>query len=134
MKLHKSARRSGSSAVELAITLPLLTFVFAIGVDFTRIFYYSQIVENSARNGAIYASDPKAPAANLYSSISQAALADAADLSPAPTITSASGTDAAGNATIAVTSTWSFGSIMNYAGVPKTVSLSRTVTMRVAPQ
>ena len=50
----------------MALLLPLLVFLYVIGVDFARVFYYSQVIENAARNGALYASDPKAPAYNLY--------------------------------------------------------------------
>jgi Flp pilus assembly protein TadG len=126
--------RKAVAAVELAVLLPFITFLFVIAVDFARIFYFSQIIENCARNGALYASDPKAPASNLYSSVQEAALADAANLNPQPTVTSATGTDAAGNSYVAVTVAWPFQSITGFPGVPKNVNLSRTVQMRMAPQ
>jgi Flp pilus assembly protein TadG len=112
---------------------PFLTFLFVIAVDFARIFYFSQIIENCARQGALYASDPKAPANNRYASVSDAALADASDLSPQPTVSSSTGTDTAGNPYVAVTVTWQFQSITNFPAVPNNVTLSRTVQMRVAP-
>jgi Flp pilus assembly protein TadG len=118
----------------LAVLLPLLVFLFVIAVDFARIFYFSQIIENCARQGALYASDPKAPASNLYSSTQQAALADAAGLNPQPTVTSATGTDAAGNPYVSVTVAWQFNTIMSFPGVPNSVNMSRTVQMRMAPQ
>jgi Flp pilus assembly protein TadG len=130
----ESKQRPGTYAVELAFLLPLLVFMLVIGIDYSRVFYYSQIIENCARNGALYLSDPKAPAYNLYSSVSQAALADAANLSPQPTVTSSSGNDAAGNAYVVVTVTWPFSTITGFPGVPQQISLSRSVQMRVAPQ
>ena len=42
----KTERRSGVAAVELAILLPLIALLFAIGVDWCRIFYHSVTVEN----------------------------------------------------------------------------------------
>ena len=50
--------RHAAAAAELAILLPFLAFAFVIAVDWSRIFYYSVIVTNCARNGALYASDP----------------------------------------------------------------------------
>ena len=133
MRKRASHLRRGSAAVELAVLLPFLAFLFVIAVDFARVFYFSQVIENCARQGALYASDPKAPANNLYSSVQQAALADAPGLSPQPTVTSTSGTDGAGNAYVAVTVTWDFQTITGFPGVPHSVNLSRTVQMRKAP-
>ncbi len=79
-------RRHGAAAVELALLLPFLILMFVVSVDYARIFYYTQVVENCARNGAFYLSDPKAPANNLYSGVQQAALADAGGLNPQPTV------------------------------------------------
>jgi Flp pilus assembly protein TadG len=76
--------RWGAAAVELAVLLPLLTFLFVITVDFARIFYYAQVIENCARNGAIYESN-LTTAQSPYASLQNAALADAAGLSPQPT-------------------------------------------------
>jgi Flp pilus assembly protein TadG len=116
----------------LAILLPLLLFLFVIAIDYGRIFYFSLSVENCARSGAIYGSDPIAAAQSPYSSIQQAALAEAADLTPQPTVTSTKGTDSAGNPYVEVTAVWQFQTLTNYPGVPGT-TLSRTVRMRVAP-
>src|SRR5260370_21709411 len=79
--------RQAVAAVELALLLPFLVFIFIIAVDWGRVFYYSVTVNNCARNGALFASDPIAQAASPYTSVSQAALADAANISPAPNVT-----------------------------------------------
>lgn len=133
MRLRVNHERKAAAAVELAVLLPFLMFLFVVTVDYSRILYYSQIVENCARQGALYASDPKAPANTLYSSVQNAALADATDLSPQPNVTSTSGTDSAGNPYVAVTVTWSFQTIARYPGVPSNATLSSTVQMRKAP-
>jgi Flp pilus assembly protein TadG len=41
--------RRGAAIVELAILLPLLVFLFVIGTDFARSFYYSLTVANRRR-------------------------------------------------------------------------------------
>jgi Flp pilus assembly protein TadG len=134
MRSRSNYRRTAAATVELALLAPFLVFLFVISVDFARIFYYSQIIENCARQGALYASDPKAPANNLYASLNAAALADAGDLNPQPTVASTTGNDAAGNPYVSVTVSWNFRTITNFPGVPYNVALTRTVQMREAPQ
>jgi Flp pilus assembly protein TadG len=133
MRNRANHERKAVASVELAVLLPFLVFLFVISVDFARIFYFSQVIENCARQGALYASDPKAPAYNLYTSVQQAALADATNLNPQPTVTSTSGTDQAGNSYASVTVAWQFKTITSYPGVPSNVTLSRKVQMRAAP-
>lgn len=111
--------------------LPFLGFLFVIAVDFGRVFYYSQIVTNCAHNGALYGSDPTAAAQSPYTSIQQAALATASNLSPPPTVKSANGTDSGGNAYVKVTAAWRFRTVTKFPGIPNSVNLSRTVQMRV---
>src|SRR5436309_1375468 len=88
----KTERRSGVAATELAILLPLIALLFAIGVDWCRIFYHSVTVENCARNGALWATDPYSQVVSPYANITDAALADGSNLSPTPTVTQQSGT------------------------------------------
>lgn len=131
-----AARRSsyrGVACVELAILLPLLLFLFVIAVDYGRVFYFSLTLENCARSGAFYGCDPVAAVQSPYISLQQAALAEAPNLSPQPTITSTNGSDASGNAYVEVTAVWQFRSVTNFPGVPGTTTLSRKVRMRVAP-
>ena len=59
------------------------------------------------------------------------------DLRPAPTVSlplatnkTYTGTDAAGNPYVQVTVSWTFGTITGYVGIPKSVTLTRTVQMR----
>ena len=125
-------RRHGVAAVELAALLPFIAFLFAVTVDFARIFYYTQVVENCARNGAVYASNVSS-AQSPYANLTAAAQADAAGLTPQPSVSSASGTDAAGNAYVQVTVSWTFRTITAFPGIPSSVNISRTVQMRVAP-
>ncbi len=71
-KVGKS--RSGAAAVELAILLPFLCFLFVIAVDFARVFYFTLTLQNCARNGAYYASNY--PGIYSYASADDAAKDD----------------------------------------------------------
>jgi Flp pilus assembly protein TadG len=133
MKICRQDRRSAAATVELAVLLPFLMFLIVIGVDYGRIVYYSVTVENCARNGALYAGDPVAASQSPYASLQDAALADAGDLSPPPTVTSTNGVDAAGNPYVDVTVSWTFQTITTYPGVPSQTTLTRTVRAQVAP-
>ena len=133
-------KRLGAAAVELAALLPFLAFLFVIAVDFARIFYFTQIIENCARNGALYACDPIAQTQSPYTSVQQAALSrpDVASLTPQPTV-SCNPTngqppyplDASNNPYVTVNVAWQFQLITSFPGVPKTFNISRTVQMRV---
>jgi Flp pilus assembly protein TadG len=146
---RRDDKRTGTATVELAILMPFLCFLFAAAVDYARIFYCGIIVQNCARNGAYYASnypDSSYVYNNIYgySSLDDAVLRDAGDLTPAPTYTVAYGpspngpfTQAAppanGGGYVQVTVNWTFQSITNYPGIPSSVALSRTSVMQVAP-
>jgi len=132
MRICSPKTRQGAAVVELAVLLPFIAFLFVIAIDYARVFYFSQVIENSARGGALYASN-LTTAQSPYSTVAQAALADATDLNPQPTVTSTTGNDAAGNPFVQVTVSWQFQTITDFLGIPNT-NISRTVQMRVAPQ
>jgi hypothetical protein len=112
--------RRGAAAAEFALVAPFLAFILL--------------------NGALWACDPLAngtvtPSQSPYASVQAAALADASNLNPPLTssnITQTSGTDGQGNATVVVTVQYPFTLFTSYLGF-KTATLSRQVTMRVAP-
>jgi Flp pilus assembly protein TadG len=134
-------RQRGAAAAEFAIMVPFLAFILIIAIDFCRLFFAYNTVTNSARNGALWASDPFAngtvtPSQSPYATVQAAALADANNLNPALTaanITQTSGTDGQGNATVVIKVQYPFKMITSYLGF-STVNLSRQVTMRIAPQ
>ena len=115
--------------VELAILLPLLAFLFVIAVDFGRVYYYSLTLQNCARAGALYASDPHVAHESPFASVADAALSDATNISPPPTITSTSGTDAAGRAYVEVTATYPYFTITRFPGVPSETTITKSVRM-----
>jgi Flp pilus assembly protein TadG len=125
--------RRGASAAELALLLPILGLLFVFAVDFARLYYHYSIVTNCARNGALYASDPTALQESPYSSVTYAALADAFNLNPQPTVPPPTyGTDSSGNPYVRVTVVYPFSTISNYPGLPNPINLTRTVQMRMA--
>lgn len=129
---HLAPCRRGAAVVELAILLPLLAFLFIITVDFARIYYFSVTLQNCARAGALYASDPFVADESPFASTQVAALADATNITPSPTITQTNGTDSTGRNYVEVQAAYTFKSIAHFPGVPAQVNLSRKVRMYVA--
>ena len=127
-------RRSGAVVVELAVLAPLLVFLFLVATDFARVFYVSLTLTNCARAGAIYASDPTLQVESPFASVQAAALADATNLSPAPTITQANGVDATGRAYVEVTANHNFSTITGFPGIPHSLNVQRTVRLYRAAQ
>ena len=133
--MRSQRSRCAVAAVELAVLLPFLAFLFVVAVDWARIFYYSLTCTNCARNGALWAADPYAHQSgySCYNDLTSAALADAPNLNPSPTVTSTNGTTIAGASYVAVSVTFPFRTITNFPGVPTTTSIVRTVQMDIAP-
>jgi Flp pilus assembly protein TadG len=119
----------GVAVVELAVLLPLLVFLFLLAIDFARVFYFSLSLTNCARAGALYASDPSTADESPFASVQAAALAEATNFSPQPTIVSTSGTDSSGRRYVSVTANYTFQAITGFPGIPSQVPLQRTVTM-----
>jgi Flp pilus assembly protein TadG len=148
---YQKARRA-VAAVEFAMLAPFLAFLFVIAVDWARVFYYSIAVRNCARNGALYMSQQQSAKTtsspytdsgyvNLYANsktpVSDAALADASDLTPTPTVTSTSGSDGYGPY-VEVTVSYTFQTVTNFSVgnflVPSSTNVTRTVRMYVPPE
>jgi len=123
--------RRGVAVVELAVLLPLLVLLFIITIDFARVFYFSLSLKNCARAGALYACDPSTADESPFQSVQAAALADATNFSPQPTITSTTGVDSAGRLYVAVTAKYTFKTVTGFPGIPNNLNMSRTVKMYV---
>jgi Flp pilus assembly protein TadG len=149
---RKRTIRKGAQIVELAILLPFITFMFVIAIDWARVFYYSIAVTNCARNGALYMSQQQSAKTisspytdsgyvNLYvnspNPVTAAALADAPNLKPTPTVTSATGSDSNGSY-VEVTVSYSFQGVTDFSIgnflVPSSTNVTRTVRMYVPPE
>ena len=150
--VRKRTVRKGAKVVEFAILVPFFAFMFVIAVDWARVFYYSIAVRNCARNGALYLSQQQSAKTtsspytdsgyvNLYvnsaSPVTAAALADAHDLTPTPTVTSASGSDGYGPY-VEVTVSYPFQTVTNFSVgnfvVPSSTNVRSTVRMYVPPE
>jgi Flp pilus assembly protein TadG len=134
MLLRKSDGRPAAAAVEFAFLLPFLMFLCVIAVDWARLYYYTVTVEACARNGAFYASDQITQKQSPYSSVQQAALAEAPMLDPTTaTVTATPTTDSTGAPAVIVTVSVPFNTISNFPGVPSSQTLTRSVQMQIAP-
>jgi Flp pilus assembly protein TadG len=130
--LRKRQPRRGVAAVELAFLAPFLIFLFVIGVDWARVFYYTVTINDCARNGAAYLSDPFMQAYSQFPNYQAAALAGT-NLSPAPTVTSSSGSDSYGSYS-EVTVAYTFTTVTQYPGIPSNMTVQKTVRMYTATQ
>jgi len=131
MRLPTTSRR-GVATVELAILLPFLSFILLVTIDFARVYYQAVVLEDSVRSGALYGGQDPTHAADT-TGIQNAVLANATDLKPAPSVSSTTGTDSAGDQYVEVTATWTFKTVTNFPGIPNPTVLTRVVRMRVAP-
>ena len=127
----RQARR-GAAVVELAVLLPLLVFIFVVAVDFARVYYFSLTLQNCARAGAMYASDPHVADESPFASTQEAALADATNLSPSPTITEKKGTDAYGREYVEVTAAYTFETFIDFPVIPSEMDIAKTVRMYIS--
>jgi Flp pilus assembly protein TadG len=125
-------RRKGAATVEFAVLLPLLMFLFGIGVDFARAFYAHLIITNAARSGAYYGANDPTYAADT-AGIKAAALKDTTDLGASVNVTSSTYTDASGNQYLKVNVTYPFQTVTPFPGVPSPLTINQTCTMRVEP-
>jgi Flp pilus assembly protein TadG len=90
----RRSQRRGLAAVELAVLLPLLVFICMATIDFARVIYAMVILQNCARNGALYEFYSKAGYSlpSSWTSMSAAVDSDAGNLTV--TIPSSSGSNA----------------------------------------
>lgn len=140
--------RRGSAAVESAVLLPLLTLLALGATDFARFSFAYISVATAARNGAAYGSR------SISNALDKAGIATAAcdemssvrgSTNSNPSVISkriregdADSNDAADylgpdDSYIRVTTQFQFDTILRYPGLASTVTISRTVRMRVMP-
>ena len=124
--------RRGAAAVELAFLLPFLVYLGVIATDWARLFYYTITIEACARNGAIWQSDADYRSKSPYTTLQQAATAEAPQLNATATVTPTAVTDATGAAAWQVKVEVPFNTITKFPGVPNSQTLTRTVQMRQA--
>jgi Flp pilus assembly protein TadG len=125
--------RPGVAATELAIWLPFLVLMFAVAVDFCRIYFTTQTVQNCACAGAMYASGVSSsdPATSPSDAAIQAAVAEGTTLSPA--LDASNVTVAASGSNVVVTVTYDFTLLTKLPGLGQKITITRTVTMASLP-
>src|SRR4051812_19938734 len=76
--------RRGVAATELAVLLPFIALLLVAAVDFCRIYRDSQVVEEAARAGALYASATvrRTPGLSAEDAAKAAAVAAGVSLDP----------------------------------------------------
>jgi Flp pilus assembly protein TadG len=161
-RFQASGRQFGQALMEFAVVLPLLLLLTLGVIEIGRFAYIGILVGNAARAGAAYGSARKnnsatanavnvqLAATNDFQSNGQTTTLNVSSFStcgcdssgtitpddrascdptgPAPTCP----TGAHWAITIHVTAGATFGSLFNYPGIPASIDVSRTASMRVA--
>src|ERR1700722_459247 len=147
--LPKSRNRrwgGGQSAVELAIAVPVLALMLLAAADFGRVFFFGIAVNNAARAGAQYGSQTVITAADV-TGMQAAATTDGNNI-PSLTATASLCTcqsprgsvaacadsycDPNSNATfVEVDTSAPFTTIVNYPGIPHSMTLTGKAVMQV---
>jgi Flp pilus assembly protein TadG len=135
MRLRTRTKRKGAAIVEFAVLLPFLLYLCVVAVDWARLLYFSQCVNDCARSGALWASDEETQRKSRYTTVQAAALAESPGLSPTPSVTQTNVLNPATNKPVwvSVTVAMQFDTISNFPGVPKSQTISRSVRAKVAP-
>ncbi|HXW54823.1 MAG TPA: TadE/TadG family type IV pilus assembly protein [Candidatus Cybelea sp.] len=151
-----SAGERGQSLVEVALLTPLLLALLLGGIELGRYAYVSILIGSAARAGAAFASESLANSVNttgiqtaadndfqnngqsvssltVSSSVSCGCDSSGAVTAQACTGGSA-GTCSSGHwvVQVSVAASGTFNSLFHYPGIPPSISLSKTSTMRVA--
>jgi Flp pilus assembly protein TadG len=148
--------QSGQSMIEFAFVLPILLLLLLGGIEMGRYAYLAILVGNAAHAGAFYGAQSH-PQSVDTSGITAAANSDfqnngqnintltvtslaSCGCDNGGTITSAgctgtgAGTCAAGHwvVSVSVTASGTFAGLFSYPGIPASITVSQTSTMRVA--
>jgi Flp pilus assembly protein TadG len=129
---RREARR-GTASVELALLLPLLVFMAMATVDFARVAYVQVVLQNCARNGALYEFNTKASLTvpSSWTSLASAVQADEGGMSVTATATSPA---LSSNNYVTVTATTTYkpialGLMRGFPSIPSSLTLSQSATM-----
>ncbi len=138
--------RRGTSFIETALLVPVMLLMCCGTMDFARVVYAGIEVANAARAGVQYGALTPGNSGDT-AGMTQAALNDAADLGSSVTATARNFCLCVGSTTevpcstttcgttpsgyVAVTANYTFNSMVPLPGMPQSVVLTRTATMRV---
>ncbi len=136
--------RTGTSFIETAILIPAMLLLCCGTMDFARVVYAGVEIASAARAGVQYGALTPGNSGNT-TGMTQAALADAADLGSTVTASasnfctcngatvpcSSTCSGATPDGYVSVTANYTYSTLLPYPGLPQTVLLSRTAKMRV---
>ena len=129
--------RRAAAAAELALTLPVLMLIVLGAVDFGRFLFSYIAVSNGARAGAgvgSMSSYTTASLVNWQGNIRNAVIDDMGQMygfdASQLTVTSTGVTEANGDWRAEVEVVYPFQMIISWPGMPNTLTLRRTVSMR----
>jgi hypothetical protein len=130
---NRHEARNGSASVELALLLPILIFFMMATVDFARIAYVQVILQNCARNGALYEFNTEAGLAVPSNWTSLASAAQADEGAVYVTATASSPALSANNfVTVTTTTTYSpiaLGVMRGLPSIPSNITLTQSAVM-----
>lgn len=133
MRRRTRTERKGAAIVEFAVLLPFLLYLCVVAVDWARLLYFSQCVNDCARSGALWACDEETRRKSRYTTIQDASLAESPGLSPTPSVTQTNDPATGEPSWVTVTVAMQFDTISNFPGVPKSQTITRSVRAKVAP-
>ncbi len=150
----EAAHCGGQSILEFAFLLPVLCLLLLGIIEVGRYAYISILVGNAARAGVAYGAQDRMSAANSAGIVTaarndfQSNGQDPSTLAVTPayscacsnagsmsTVTCSVGACPAGQqfiASLQVTASGTFTGLFNYPGIPSSMTMSRTATMRIA--
>jgi Flp pilus assembly protein TadG len=138
-----SGAEHGQSLVELALVLPVLLMLLVGTIEIGRFAYYAILVSNAARAGAQYGAQSLTTSADTAGIRTAARNDGLATLTVTPTqlcgctATALGGCPAGGFCAnplvyVEVTTSGTFASLFSYPGLPRNLTLTSTVKMRVS--
>ena len=132
----KQGRLRGVAATETAVLLPVLVLISLGLIDFGRFARAYISVATAARNGATYGSK-SIQAGQDSDGIEAAARAEMSSVpgltESNPRVTSVFYDEGGGHYSVQVTASFQFVTKVDYPGIPGTLTLIRTVHMRIVP-
>ena len=142
--------RRGQSLVELALMLPVLGILLIGTIDFARVYYAAMAIDQAARAGAAYGAQTVGTSGDDAGMVQAGLSAANLDLTPAVTAasvhathwcacadgtqvscTSGTCTEGVPRVYVSVEVDRTFQMLFPYPGIPSTVRLNRTATLRV---
>jgi Flp pilus assembly protein TadG len=152
-RLQSRGRRHerGAALVELALATPLLAVLIVGAVDFARIFYVAMQLTNAARSGAQYGStgsvgfdaavvktkaesaSPQIAPYTVETPVESCFCMTNTGGSTPQTCTVACGSGTHKAVFITVTASKDFSPVMRFPGIPSSLTMTRTVTLRRQP-